>query len=342
MTMRDATPEEGLRGPAGTVIEELEPPRRRSRARLAMQAAGVVIGAALLVWAISIATSEKNRAGLDAIRHAHITDLALLIALTFGAIVLNGIVFWASQPPQPPPSPRKVPIADAIAGNAIATFLGMLPFKISVVVRGIVHHRRNDVRFGELTAWFAAIAVMALGVLVPVGLATFWRRALDVWWWTVSIGSIVVVGIAGVTLGRLAVRYPILHRLSLGADRIVRSPSTMAVNLALRFVDVLMFSWRFQVAGRIVGVDLPFEQAALLGAGYFLIVVLAPAGPLGFAEMGVAGLASLVGCDAPAIALLALTITAASATTSLTMSIPAAIWLRLDRVIGPGRNPNPN
>ena len=178
---------------------------------------------------------------------------------------------------------------------------------------------------------------MALAVLIPVGLATFWRRQLDPLWWVASLGSIVVVGIVGVTLGRLAAQHRILHRLSLGADAIVRNPWVMAVNLGLRFADVLMFSWRFQVAGRIVGVDLPFEQAALLGAGYFLIVVLAPAGPLGFAEMGVAGLASLVGRDAPAIALLALTITAASASTSLVLSIPAAIWLRLDKIFGPGR-----
>jgi hypothetical protein len=332
-TTDDGGARDGLRTPDLTALDPLQPPRRRSRGRLAMQVVGVAVGLSLLGWAISIAFSEKNRAGIDAIARADVADVVLLVGLTVGAIVLNGVVFWFSQPFPP----RKVPMGDAVAGNAIATFLGLVPFKISVVVRGLIHHRRNGVRFGELAAWFAAIAAMALGTLIPVGLVTFWRRELDAMWWIASIGSVAVVGVVGVTLGRLAGRYRVLHRLSVGADRIVRHPGIMAINLVLRFADVLLFSWRFQVAGRIVGVELPFEQAALLGAGYFLIVVLAPAGPLGFAEMGVAGLASLVGEDTPAIALLALVITAGAAATSLALSVPAAVMLRLDRVFGPGR-----
>lgn len=333
MTTGDSPRHDGLRTPEGSVIEALESPRRRSRGRLIVQAIGVAIGLSLLGWAISIAFSEKNRAGIDAIRHANPSDLAMLVALTAGAIVLNGTTFWFSQPWPP----RKVPVTDAIAGNAIATFLGLIPFKISVVVRGLIHHRRNGVRFADLAAWFAAITAMALATLIPVGVATFWRKSLDPMWWVASIGGVALAGAAGVVLGRLAGRYRILHRLSLGADRIVRDPVIMGANLAMRFADVMLFSLRFQIAGRIAGVELPFEQAAMLGAGYFLIVVLGPFGPLGFAEMGVAGLAALVGHDAPAITLVALTITAAAAATSAGLTIPAAIYLRLDRVFGPGR-----
>lgn len=324
---------EGLRSPEGTVIETLEPPRRRSRARRVIQGAGVIVGLGLLGWAVSIAFSEKNRAGLEAIAHAEATDIALLVALTAAAAVINGVLFWISQPCRP----HKVPVSDAIAGNIIATVLGVLPFKISVVVRGLIHHKRNHVRFGELAAWFMAIGLFALATLLPVGAATLWRRDLDALWWAASIGGVTAAGVCGVILGKIAGASPyrILHRLTLGADRIVRDPVVMAINLSARFGDVLLFSWRFQVAGRIVGVDLPFEQAALLGAGYFLIVVLAPSGPLGFAEMGVAGLASMVGLDPPSIALLALVITGASVMTSGTLAIPSAMWLRVDKVFGP-------
>jgi hypothetical protein len=131
-------------------------------------------------------------------------------------------------------------------------------------------------------------------------------------------------------------RLPILHRLSLGADRILRSPRIVATQYALRLMDLSTVAGRFYVAGLIIGLDLPFDRAVLLGSTYFLISVISPASALGFAEMGTVAIARLTGLDSDAVAVAALSVTLANVATAGVGAIPAFLWLRPDRVLAPG------
>lgn len=319
-------PSVGLSAPVG-VLGELEPPSRRSAGRLALQLLGFVIGLALLGWAVSIALSEKNRHSLEAVFTAEPRTLAVLLAVSAVSVIVNGLMFWVVLRPL-----HRLSAVDTALTNAIAVFLSALPMKINLVARVLIHHRRDGVPFKDIMAWFAAMAALAVAVLLPMGLAGWWRGRIDAMWWIVGVGGSFAVSGLGVWLGYLSLRHPWLSKMSLGSDRIVRHWRTVLWHTLLRLSDMGLLAARFTAAAAAAHVDLPPERTVLLATTYFFLSVLAPLGALGFREMGVAGIAIATGADAGQITLVTLIVTAAEFVASGALSLVAWVRLRPDRL----------
>lgn len=323
-----STPRDGLHSPDRTPLGAMEGPRGWSRRRIVAQCFGVAISLALLGWAISLAMSERNQASWEAMRSAHWQTVVTLIALSLLSLTLNGLMFWITLRPLHRLKPLEV-----VGVNAISTFLSVLPFKVGLATRVLIHHRRDGVRFRHIVAWMAGMGALALATLLPLAAAGLWRRDLDALWWLVAVGGLLACNGAGILLGRLSGRRTWLARLSLGSYEIVRDPATVTGHLLLRLLDIAILAGRFTAAAAIAGHALPPDQAILIATTYFLLSVLAPAGTLGFREAGVAALGLARGLDEGALALIALIVSVAEIASAAAMAIPAAIALRVDRLM---------
>ncbi len=305
-----------------------EAPRGWSRGRIAAQCIGALISLTLFGWALSLAFSETNQSSWDAMRNADGRIVAALIGLSFLSLVLNGLMFWVTLLPL-----RRLQPVEVIGVNAIATFLSILPFKVGLATRVLIHHRRDGVRFRFIIAWVAAMGALALATLLPLAAAGLWRKDLDALWWLTAIGGVILCNVLGIVLGRYSTRNLWLARLSMGAHQIVRDVGVVSEHLVLRLVDIAILAGRFIAAATIAGVILPADQAVLVATTYFLLSVLAPAGTLGFREAGVAALGLTQGLDERALALVALIVSMAEILAAALLALPAAIVLRPDRLL---------
>lgn len=333
--------ERGLRAPGGPLLDAVAPPtspRRWSIWKVLVQVVGLAAGIALFAWAISMAFSPANRASLAALREAPAGLIAALLLLTALSIVLNGLNFWAVLLPL-----KRLHAMDVVATSAIATFISILPFKLSLLVRVAIHHRRDGVCLKDMLAWFAAMSALGLSVLIPLGVAGLWRGRIDVLWWLTAAGGAVLLSIAAVVCGRAAQRggaWRMLHTLSLGADRIVRHPAPVIQQAVLRVADIGLLTARYVAAGAIANVALAPDKAVLFSTTYFLLSVLAPAGTLGIREGGVAGTALLLGMPKEEIVLITLIVTSAETIVALVMGAAGWIRLRPERYIWRARGSN--
>ena len=326
--MTEHTPRDGLTGTDAVhnpVIHAVESPKRWTRGRIIIQCVGFLIGIGLFILTCMLAFSEENQQQLDALRTAPIQLMLLLMLFSASSIIANGVMFWITLLPH-----RRLNTVDVIATNAIATFLSLLPFKLGLLIRALIHHRRDGVSFKMLLAWFASMSALALAIVIPMALAGLWRGEVDALWWTAAIAGPIACTAAGVICGRLATRFPILSTLSLGADKIVRDIPTVTGHFIVRIVDVALLAGRFMVAAKILGLEMTLDQAILIGTTYFLLSVLSPTGTLGTREAGTAGVGMLQGIDVAAVALL---VTAAETLAALLLSLPGAYRLRLHRII---------
>ncbi len=326
--MTESPQEPGLRTPhqsLNPVIEAVESPKRWTRSRIAVQVAGFILGLGLLGLTIYLATTGDNAAQFQHMRDAPPTWLIALLAVSAASIVVNGVMFWFVLLPL-----RRLNLVDVVAVNAIAVFLALLPFKLGLLIRALIHHRRDGVPFKQLLAWFAAISALALAIVLPMALASLWRGQVDALWWLAALIGPVVCTAVGVGCGRIAPRYPILSRLSLGADAIVKHLSAVVPHFIFRCVDVACLAARFLIAAKILGHEMTLDQAILTGTTYFLLSVVAPTGVLGAREAGTAGVGLVQGLDVAGIALL---VTAAETLAAAALGTLAAWRLRLHAVL---------
>lgn len=300
----------------------------RGRGKLVMQGAGFVVGLGLLVWAVSLALTEKNRRSLEMIADAERSVVAWLLLVSAASVLLNGLMFWVVLRPL-----KRLHPLDVMLTNAIAAFLSILPFKINLLTRLLIHHRRDGVSVKDILSWLAAMTVLAFSVLVPVGLAGWWRGRIDAGWWALAMGGTVLMAALGFLAGRAALKWKVLGLMSLGSDRIARHWPTIAAHAVLRWGDIGLLCLRFFLAASAAHVSIPGEQVVLLATTYFLLSVFAPAGALGFREMGTAGVGLATGGDMSQVALVSLIVTATELIASATLCIPACIRLRPDRVL---------
>lgn len=318
---------EGLHAP-GAALGSLETPRRWSPARVALQSAGALLAFGLLVWALTLALSEKNQASLDQLRQADAWRVAQVIGLSAVSVGLSGLLFWVVARPE-----RRVPLASASAANAIAMGLGLVPFKMGMVARVLIHHRRDGMAFKDIVGWVAAIAALSVVTLVPLALAGVWRRDLDALWWIVGVGGVCLGHGIGIVVGRAAASRPVLARVSLGSWRFVRHGSGVWSHGVIRLVDLALLGVRFWLVASMSGLALSMGDAMLFGVVYITLVVGSPFGRIGFAEMAVAGVATALGHDAEHLALVAITVTAAEAITSICLAAVSFVYIRPDRLM---------
>lgn len=326
--MTDQHEHEGLRSADAAGIEAFGSPRRWSKRRIVLQSLGLLLGLALLAWAVSLSMSEGNRRSIEAMRDAPASEVVLLIGLTVASLVLNGLMFWITLRPV-----HRLRAVDVVMVNCISTFLSILPFKLSLVARVLIHHRRDGVRFKVLIPWVIAMGALGLAVLLPFVGATMLIGRMNAAWWAVALGGVLAFNLAGVWCGRMADRWVILHRLGMGSDLIVRHASAVAGHGALRLADTAVLAGRFLAAAAIANQSMPVEQAVLLATTYFLLSVITPAGTLGFREAGTAALGMTQGLAGDQVALIALVVTGAEVIASGALASIAFFWIRPDRLL---------
>lgn len=328
--------------------------RRTWGARVA-QGLGLLLGAGLLAWCVWMASRPENREHLDRLRHADPRLLVALAALSLLSLWLNGTGFWVTSRPI-----ARISYASVLATNALASLLGFFPFKLSILSRVLVHHRRDGVDVLRIGAWLGASAVIALGVLVPMGAAGLWRGSLDAWFivgtlagLALSAGVLNVLGrcfggeagrarlaggLARVGLGAAArsTRHGWIGRLAASMDVVAR-PGTLAGAMALRMGDLLTQAARFVVAASITQANLPPEKAVPIAAVHFLIGVASPSGAAGSREGGAAAFVKLLpGVDHGAFSIVVLTVGASELVVTGVLGLAALGWLRPDRLMRAG------
>lgn len=302
--------------------------RRWTPRRIILQLLGFLIGIALFAWAVVMASAESNRVYIERIIEAPPRLLIGLIALTVLSIVFNALCFWAVVRPI-----KRLSTIDVISVNAISTVLSILPFKVSVLARAFIHYRRDAIGIRDLVSWFAAMSALSLAALLPALAATLWRGQADLLWWISAIAGPILCTALGVGVCMKFNHWRIIRISSIGGWRLLRSPAIATEQLLYRFIDLVGLAGRFWIGSRIIGLDLSLDQGLLLGTGYFLSAVLAPAGALGFAEMGATALGAAVGHDAGAVTSLALLITASQFPTAFVMAVAGWFRLRPDRLL---------
>jgi hypothetical protein len=326
------------------------------RVRIAIQIAGFAVCLGLLGWCLSLALTPENRQQLERLREASALQIAGLLFLSFVTLNLNGLIFWTVLTPV-----KRVGIVDMLATNGIATFMTYLPFKLSALVRILIHNRRDRVPVLTIGAWFAALTVLLLMTLGPAAAAAAWRQKIDLVWLLATLGGQAVLGTILVITARAfrgeagqqrlmaiasLVRLGILRRLlasrawsSLHAGfDMLACPKVVIGATLLRLADLAALSGRFALAAAIFGIALPLDQALLISLSHFMIGVLSPFGVLGAREAGATGVASFLaigteGEAAGAFAAVALLVGATEVMVYLVGAGLGLAWLRPDRLL---------
>lgn len=314
----------------------LDPKRELSALQVFVQIFGGLIGVGLLIWALSVVFSDENREQLDRALNSPLHLTLSLVGLSALSIVLNGLMFWVVARPI-----RRLDPLSVIGVNAIATFLSVLPAKLGLAIRGLVHNRRDGMTLRDVIAWLAAMSALGIAALLPIGVVSKWRLEVDLVWFVLALGGVALTHTIGVGLGKLAARGVLrgaLAVMSLGSYRIVQHPGPVASHAVLRVADLGVLAVRFLIAASVLQMVLPFEQAVLLGAMYFFFGVLAPAGTLGAREAAVAEIGVALGLDRAPVYTAVLFVAAIELATSFVLALVASIWIRPDRLLRAQRN----
>ncbi len=328
----------------------------RRGVRLAVQAAGFILGLAAFGWAVSMAL--ENREQLANLSAASPGQIAALLALSLATQTINGLIFWLTLRPA-----RALPVADVLATNAVSSALAYLPFKIGAIARILIHNRRDRIPMVQIGAWFIAVAAVMLLAFTPPVLAALWLKRIDLGWFAATIGGELVIGAAllGIAyrlkgdagiqrLVRLcrALRlrpalkllnskgWPHLH----SAFDMLAHPAATGGTIALRLADALAQGLRFMVAAQILGVEAGFAPSLVISLAYFCVGVVSPV-MVGAREMGAIGIAALMlpgaidvsnGASSP-YATVPLFVTATEAVVYLAAGTLGMLYLRPDRLL---------
>lgn len=326
----------------------------KSRMKAIVQIVGFLIGIGLMVWVISAVLGPENQQKLARLRDAKPGQLFGLLGLSALIIVISGEVFRRSLLPV-----KRLPILGLHATNVIACLLALLPFKLSIVFRLVVHNRRDKVPLLTIGAWFAAVSAITLLAVVPILVAGIVRGTPDIAWYAISLGGI-ALGIGAMLAvarmlshetkwtrftgvwGRLPLpkalkSFGLMERAHEGV-RMLASPGAVLTCTGLRMADIVVQALRFMLAATILGQPLSWDQAVLAGGAYFLIGAAAPTGQLGAREAGTAGLMAMLVpyIEWQSFAPVVVVISGAEMIVLLAGSVIGAAYLRPDRLLRMG------
>jgi hypothetical protein len=323
---------------------------RRLGQRLA-QAIGFLVGLGLLGYCLWVVAHNKPaQEKLLALLDAPWWVFAALAGLSCCTILLSGLVFRATLRPI-----RPISVLDAFAINALGTLLGNVPFKISLVVRTLIHRRRHGVALPTLVAWLGGTALIIVASLAPPLGATLALREVNLAWWVLCVLGTLVLGASLVLAGRALapsqawtalgrrlpgvlerlMHRPIALRLHAGLATLA-SPRAVGEALGWRACDMAAQTLRFALAAWALGVTISWEQALIAGAAYFILQGAAPSGALGTREAGAAATLAALGVPLEVGAPLVLAVTAVETACCVVLGVGAAVYLRVDRLLAQG------
>jgi hypothetical protein len=334
---------------------------RRNTLTLALQLLGFAAGVGLMVWAGSFVFSDANVEARQRIWSAPAHLVALLLGLSVLTHLINGSLFYAALAPV-----RRLRFWEVQAVNAMASLLASLPFKLSVLLRVAVHHRRDGVPLLTIGAWFIAVGVVMLASAAPVIIVSLARPTVDALWFVlvivgVALSAGTVVAAAGffsegrgwALVERVWNALPLPGALRGEPDpaegrrrptlldrgheglRMLAHPGAVFASAGLRLADAGVHAGRFLVAAAILGVPLAADHAVLAGSSYYLIGALAPTGALGAREGGTGLIGQILAeVDLGQFMLIVVVVTAADLLVLLVGGAVGLAFLRPDRLFG--------
>jgi integrase len=129
-------------------VDQPDIPKRPSRLKIGLQVAGFVVGCALVAWCAQRAFSEGS-AGLEKLRTADPTLIAVLLLSTLGSIVCSGYTFWTVALPI-----RRFRVLDMQAVNLMASLFNYAPVRLGLFLRcWILVCYETGSRFGDCMAF---------------------------------------------------------------------------------------------------------------------------------------------------------------------------------------------
>lgn len=324
--------------------------RRSSPLRLGAQILGFVVGLGLLGYCIRVALQPRNQEQLAKLLDAPLHEKLSLVGLSIVVVLISGSVFHVAISPV-----KKLRWLDVQAVNVIACLLALLPMKLSLVFRVLMHNRRDRVPVLTIGAWFAAISAVMGVVIGPILGVTMLRGTPDALWAALSVGGAVACAALLLLVARTLrdervwmrfagvwSRVPVpgllksraLQERAHEGVRMLASPRAIALGMALRVVDIGVQAARFKIAAAIVDQPLAWDQAVLAGAMFFLIGALAPTGQVGAREAGTAGFLGmfLASIDFSSFAIVVLMVSATETVVLLVGSMLGLAYLRPDRL----------
>jgi len=328
-------------------------PKPKHRALiLALQLIGFLIGLALLAWCGKIAFSGDNRDALSKLGDAPPSLMISLILLSGLGVILDGLAIWLVLRPV-----RRIQLSGMLATNALATFLSLLPFKLSVMARIAIHRKRDGVPLAIIGPWFAAVGAVLIASVTPVLLLAAWRPEIDLLWFgllavslvlsaaALSISAHAFSGQRGLRLIQsCAKRQPIglitkithsetFSLLDEGLAMLADFKNTLAA-IGLRVAYIASIAARFFIASRIVGSPMPADQSLVGSVAYFFIGIVSPIGALGARERGAAEILEWFGqFDLNQLLLIVVVVTGAELLANTALAAVGIAWLRPDRLI---------
>ena len=337
-------------GDKEATVAHVPGPRRRnfgSPVRIAVQVALFAVGLGLFAWAIGLALRPDNRELLsEKLQEAGPGGIAMLVGLSVVTIILNGLLFLVTIRPV-----MKLRASDMVAVNACATLLSMLPFKLSLLFRTVVHNRRDGVPLFTIGSWFGVMSLLLFAFFGPITGISSWRRDIDLLWIVLTPGAVLglfvlIWWLAGrfsgdVGLARF-IRWIDFLRIK-GLSRFVRSDTYAKMHagvvmladwrallwvLVIRIADMVTLTARFWIAAEILDVQLGLEGSVLLACIYFLTGAISPAGQLGSREAAVIASATVLAMTDPErLAPVALLITGTELLAMIATAGIGIIWL---------------
>jgi hypothetical protein len=328
--------------------------RGTSRRRVALQVVGFLVGLGVLAGCAYLAFSNpEHRAKLWRLTEAPWWQLAALLGLSMGTIVLPGLVFRSVIRPV-----RRLRAMDAVAVNGVCSALSYMPFKMSLVFRVLYHRRVDGIPLAEIGGWMAATAGIILVSLGPPAAASLARGKMDAWWWVIALGGLAAGGVVTLAVARWLssdAGWAALTGLARAtrlkiAERVVESERFEQVHrgvvmladaravwgtLGLRVLDMSVQAARFYVAAMAVGVEMTPGQAVIAGVMFFFLQAAAPTGVAGVREGGTAAVLGLLNLP-EGVLVVVLTVAAAEAVMNVVMGLGGAAYLRVDRVFVAG------
>ncbi|MBX3364417.1 MAG: flippase-like domain-containing protein [Phycisphaeraceae bacterium] len=334
----------GQRG-AGHADAEQAASVRRSWVRVAVR--GVIIAAAVgvLWWVVVQAIGHE---ALPRLREATAGQIGAFAALSVATVAINGLIFWMTLLPV-----RRLRLIDVQATNALATLSAVVPFKFSLLVRVLVHRRRDGLPLLVIGAWFAAMGVIVVAAPAPVLGGAWARGGLDFTAIAIAAAGASVVtallvlgarwfrgeqGLARLARWADALRLGVVRRAvrteafaNLHSGFLILSDGrVVGVTMLLRLVDLAVQAARFQVVAHVLGHPLGASEAMLLALAFFMIGVMSPV-MVGVREGGVAKLAAIIGMGGAEIGpVLAVAVAAGEGVVNLVLGALGLAW------IGPG------
>jgi hypothetical protein len=252
-----------------------------------MQVLGFLIGLLLVAWCIKGALNGGEE-GWERIREADPLLILAMLGTSLASQICNGALFWTTIRPV-----RRERFWVLQGVNFTSGLLNYAPVRIGMLSRFVYHMRVDRMRFLLLVGWFAVVSIAMIAVMGSSLGATLLRPRLDLAWLALFIGPLAIF----VLLAPWLVTLPPVTRHTRGAERMLAARGWLSAGLALRAIDLGMWTARIAIAAKILEIQLGSGDLLII-AVTALLVAMNPLGRLGFREVAVTLLAGYLATPA--------------------------------------------